>query len=272
MGMDKWNARHFARLCREHGIRGSCLTLGRQGMGFDVQDMLQLLLDFGFAERVGNEVNLAPDNPLLRRHNEARARGRDYAQDNAKDPYLDAFLLPALGFDPVHTLDASAYEGATHIHDLNLPGANLAVPQRYDAILDLGTIEHIFHVPNVLQNIFSMLNVGGFVYHVLGSNSYIDHGFYQFSPTFFLDYYSANRFKIHLLQLGRCIGKLGRDPVMYFDYVPKSLEDAVVDGIGGGAFMVLALVQKTEDSVYDQIPQQGRYSAADIWQHGKQSS
>ena len=61
-------------------------------------------------------------------------------------------------------------------------------------IIDGGTMEHIFHIPNVLNNIYRMLRVGGRIIHISPSSNYVDHGFYSFSPTLFYDFYQTNKF------------------------------------------------------------------------------
>lgn len=101
--------------------------------------------------------------------------------DHQWEDYIDAFLREYLGATSVTVLDASPYEGADTIHDMNNP-----VPptwhSRYDAIVDGGTLEHIFNVPSAFTNIADMLKVGGTVFLNTPANNMMGHGFYQFSP------------------------------------------------------------------------------------------
>lgn len=90
-------------------------------------------------------------------------------------------LLTHFGAEKVDSVDASPYEGCTKIFDLNKP-CDIG---KYDFILDGGTIEHIFNVPQVLDNIISSLNVGGIFCSVTTNNNFSGHGFYQFSPELF---------------------------------------------------------------------------------------
>ena len=59
--------------------------------------------------------------------------------------------------------------------------------------LDPGTLEHIFLPHNMLQSILRNLALKGIAYH---SNplSAVNHGFFNFSPTYLLDFYMANGF------------------------------------------------------------------------------
>ena len=59
-----------------------------------------------------------------------------------------------------------------------------------------GTLEHVFHVPNALANLNAMLKPSGAILHVLPCNNWVDHGFYQFSPTLMFDYYAALQFEV----------------------------------------------------------------------------
>uniref|UniRef100_A0A6C0K7R4 Methyltransferase n=1 Tax=viral metagenome TaxID=1070528 RepID=A0A6C0K7R4_9ZZZZ len=74
-------------------------------------------------------------------------------------------LFRDLGYEIVESLDNSAYEGATRIHNMN---REIPAPvARYDYIYDGGTIEHIFNCPgmefiNSVRNSFyrrSILNM-----------------------------------------------------------------------------------------------------------------
>lgn len=95
--------------------------------------------------------------------------------------YCDDGLREALGIAELDTMDASGYEGASLIHDLNTPvGADLE--QRFDAVIDGGSLEHIFNVSTALANLMRMARVGGVVYLSNPANNLCGHGFFQFSP------------------------------------------------------------------------------------------
>ena len=77
--------------------------------------------------------------------------------------------------------------------DLNLPHD---LGEQFDAIINLGTAEHIFNVYQVFKSMHDWLKVGGRMYHNLPMYGEIDHGFYNFHPTLFWDLAFANQYKI----------------------------------------------------------------------------
>jgi hypothetical protein len=95
--------------------------------------------------------------------------------------YSDQFLRQFLGVDSLSVLDYSTYEGADVIHDLNEP-----IPPGlcgyFDAVIDSGSLEHIFNFPIAIANLMNMLKVGGNIFLTLPANNLCGHGFYQFSP------------------------------------------------------------------------------------------
>jgi hypothetical protein len=99
-----------------------------------------------------------------------------------------------IGFDEVHTLDVSPHQGATHIHDLNNPlPAELA--GQYDMAISGGTLEHVFDVASALRCLAGLAKVGGLIMCGAPVNNWIDHGFYQISPTLKFDFFHANQFQ-----------------------------------------------------------------------------
>lgn len=118
---------------------------------------------------------------------------RNYKSVNKKVPdlrevlYADMFMLDCGWTTKADILDISNYEGANLIYDLN---HKIDLGLTYDLIIDGGTVEHIFNVPLVLENISSFLKVGGRVLHFNPANNQMGHGMYQFSPEFFSSVYS----------------------------------------------------------------------------------
>ena len=123
-----------------------------------------------------------------------RQRGRDdiasRIANEASDGYCESVLRSAFDAKTVHSLDASGYENASIVHDMNTP---IGVHDPYSVILDLGTLEHVFNVPVALDNIAALCAPGGTIMHALPSNNCCGHGFYQFSPELFFQVYSEAR-------------------------------------------------------------------------------
>jgi len=89
----------------------------------------------------------------------------------------------------VDSIDASNYENASIIHDMNNPlPENLR--QQYDTIIDAGTLEHIYNIPQALENCSLLCKPGGQIIHMLPANNFCGHGFWQVSPELFLSLYT----------------------------------------------------------------------------------
>jgi hypothetical protein len=144
-------------LTKRHGLHGSVCTLGVQEVPFAFQDLQRAL-----------------DMPL-----------------GGRGPVTVSDVFSSLGFSSLEALDFSDHEGAEHIFDLNNAALPSGLHNRYDLVYNGGTLEHIFHVPNALMNISKMVRAGGTVVHLLPCNNWVEHGFYQISPTLMFDYYAA---------------------------------------------------------------------------------
>jgi hypothetical protein len=109
-----------------------------------------------------------------------RMFGSRTAPITRRDGWAEPFFQ-ALGARTVDSVDASAFEGATLVHDLNQP-----IPaewrDRYTVVFDGGTLEHVFNAPQAFKNCMDLLEVGGTFVQATPANNYMGHGFYQFSP------------------------------------------------------------------------------------------
>jgi SAM-dependent methyltransferase len=102
--------------------------------------------------------------------------------------YADS-LIEALGATDVEALDASNYEGATRLHDLNEP-VPASWHEQFDLVFDGGTLEHVFNFPVALKNCMQMVKPNGRFVAVTMPNNWCGHGFYQFSPELFFRAFS----------------------------------------------------------------------------------
>jgi hypothetical protein len=97
----------------------SCLTLGRQHYFPGDTETRALLSQFG----------------LDPRHSPKLFTGE---RPRYSEPFWEA-----IGVERLETMDASGFEGATLVHDLNRPVPPHLVEQ-FDAVCDAGTLERIF--------------------------------------------------------------------------------------------------------------------------------
>ena len=117
--------------------------------------------------------------------------GANWAEPTLEAPSTGGFK--SLGCNQVESIDFYPDEGATHVVDLNRP-INEKYKQAFDLIYDGGTLEHCFDIAQVLRNTAHMLKTGGRIIHHVPTNNWVDHGFYQVSPTLFFDFYEAAGF------------------------------------------------------------------------------
>lgn len=146
----------------------SFLMLGKQEMHLDREFMIVL-----------QESGLIEDISLF---------GEDELNDSIQ-------FFKKIGFKEVHALDVSGYEQADIIFNLNdkLPGE---LENRFDMVYDGGVIEHVFDVANAFLNICRMAKVGGYIFNCNPVYNYIHNTFWNISPEMFLDFYSANDYKM----------------------------------------------------------------------------
>lgn len=123
-----------------------------------------------------------------------RARGReDLAQRIATMPadgYCEALIETAFEAKAVCSVDASDYEQAAIVHDMNTP---LEPKEHFSVVLDFGTLEHVFNLPVAFDNVAKLASNGGYILHMLPGNNLVGHGFYQFSPELFFQIYAPER-------------------------------------------------------------------------------
>jgi hypothetical protein len=95
--------------------------------------------------------------------------------------YAERFWREVIGVRVLDTIDKSDYEGASIIHDLNQP-VSPELWEKYDSVVEAGSLEHIFNFPIAIANLMRMVKVGGTVFLTTVANNLCGHGFYQFSP------------------------------------------------------------------------------------------
>lgn len=92
-------------------------------------------------------------------------------------------VLRALGCEELTCSDASPYEGADLIIDLNDPPHE--PPGQFDLVLECGTLEHVYFAPAALRFLARLVTPGGVLLAVAPCDGWAGHGFYQFSPEWF---------------------------------------------------------------------------------------
>ncbi len=176
----------------------------------------------------------------------------------------DRSLFEALGFSEVAALDASDFEGAEIVHDLNQPVSD-SLRARWDLVFNGGTLEHVFDVRAALRNVAELVRPGGRAIHIAPVSNQIDHGFYCFSPTLLLDWAEANRWTVRTAYVFQARDFEAPWTVYAyeagaFDAIVSRFHDVRASGVTmAGLWFCL---EKTEAATSDAVPQQGAYRRA----------
>jgi SAM-dependent methyltransferase len=166
-------------------------------MGIDLHNLALLAhaqdLGASFTRTIGiGRQAVFVDARELEQHRRLRALPllREAPRAAGAPRYFEPLLQQWLAAERVDSVDASAYENATLLHDMNLPLPTTGVARgSYDAVLDFGCLEHVFDFPTAWRNCIDLCKVGGHVLHSLPANNLVGHGFYQFSPELFFNLY-----------------------------------------------------------------------------------
>ncbi len=233
-------------LIREHARKpftGPVLTLGRQCMYVTLGDVQALMRAEGLEPRpLVSEADRYTNIPSWQDGPQAR-----FTSDRA--------FWQVLADLDVTTLDVSTYEEADIICDLNQP-LPAELEHRFDLIVDGGTLEHVFDVRQALMNINRMLRPGGRIIHMSPASNYLEHGFYQFSPTAFFDYYGTNGFaQPSCLVADQDAGDPSYHEWAFRDWNP--LRPQAI--LSPHPLLLIFRAEKQADSTVDRIPQQGEY-------------
>jgi len=105
--------------------------------------------------------------------------------------YADLLIKKYLDIKELKIIDYSDYEGATIKLDLNFPIPN-HLHNKFDVLIDGGTIEHIFNFPIAIKNYMNMIKMNGSIFIFTNANNHFGHGFYQFSPELFFRIFNEN--------------------------------------------------------------------------------
>ncbi|MBI3793700.1 MAG: class I SAM-dependent methyltransferase [Nitrospinae bacterium] len=171
----------------------------------------------------------------------------------------DVMLFKSLGFDSVSSVDLVEADDPTHVFDLNEPAPE-ALREKFDCVFDGGTAEHVFNVPQLLRNMHFMLKPGGIIVHASPSSNHVDHGFHMFSPTFFYDYYTVNKYEVLQSYLFEYDPHKKFRPWNVYNYSPGSIDDLSIGGWDGvDALGIWFVARKKENSSSNVVPVQSFY-------------
>ena len=234
MGISRTAFNCLLDIYREPNQQGSVVQIGKQDVSLSADAVLSCSANFG-RQKIANQLIKS-------------ACSID-----------DELIFRILGFDAIESIDACNHEGASFVHDLNLP-----LPQglhnKYDLVYDGGSSEHVFDFPQVLRNYFALCKPGGMIAHAIPANNHMEHGFYMFSPTLLWDYYTANQFEIvrsYLIEYRAHRAEAGGSSRIW-EYKPGSIQNWCY-GWSGKNVLLWFVVRKLAHSTCSVTPQQSFY-------------
>jgi len=168
------------------------------GIGPPAVELYRTLRDSGHLKGLKKVIELgSQDIPL-----------HDWHQNWAKDfiasvggPRNDAPLTAeqfhkGLGFTDYACIDADGNNGA-HVFDLNLDLRDAyGFTEKFDLVTNHGTSEHVFNQFQCFKNVHELLRVGGVALHVLPFEGYLNHGYFNYQPSMFVDMAIANQYEL----------------------------------------------------------------------------
>ncbi|RMH23065.1 MAG: class I SAM-dependent methyltransferase [Acidobacteria bacterium] len=251
MGIPRGSARLLLEEARRRPFRGALLELGKMQVFFGADELARWAQQHRVALAEVPQLSLSADPRLA-----------------AQGCLSDRSFFSLLGFDEVTSADISRWEGADVTWDFNQP-APAELHQRFDAVYEGGTLQHVFDLPQALENVFQVLKPGGRVIHGMSpSSNHVDHGFYMFSPTFFADYYAANGFTIEKFYFFDYVpywidGRFYSTRWRIRPYRPGCLDHLSYGRWGGRQTGLFVVATKGENATGHVRPQQGAYRA--VW-------
>lgn len=206
--------------------------------------------DVQLKELLNDIVRLVPDE------NEQKAlmeRLRTIVSENKSTAAFDIvklFYRIFLDYSHYEAIDYHGTEKAKRL-DLNLP---VDMGRQYDMVINIGTAEHVFNVMQFFKTVHDLTVPGGLMIHEMPFNGWVDHGFYNFQPTFYFDLAAANGYTIELMLCGI---------LTPFKAIQVTSRDAIADWIKSNKVpsecMLSAALRKPEKPADFKIPMQGYY-------------
>lgn len=185
MGLTATNLKFIIKKKKLYKFSGPVLTFGNQDIYATEKDIVDWL----------NSENIKfkkPPHILYSTSSDVPKINRNAAN------YIHAitfFEFIGINKKNYYDIDKFAFDKPRIIHDLQYP-MNQKYHNFFNLIIDSGTLEHIFDIRSVMENIVKITKPGGYVLQFIPAQNFLNHGFYQFSPTFFYDFYESNGFQV----------------------------------------------------------------------------
>jgi len=214
----------------------------------------QLEVDFEKVLTIGRQMLYLKEREMDHLLDQAGFPDKDRPGGPVNGSYAEPFLK-LLGAGTTDSLDASAYEEATLIHDLNLPLPE-KMRSRYSLVIDGGSLEHVFNFPEAIRNCMNLVQVGGHYLGITPANNFLGHGFYQFSPELYYRIFTeANGFAMVKMYLFA-----DRKKTTFYEVLdPLVLKQRVIMANASPSYLFVLAQKTAEKEVFETVPQQSDY-------------
>jgi hypothetical protein len=240
---------------KKHPIRGDVLTLGQQSIHATLDEVKTLF------EKNGVISKKLPENF------DTKNKIPGWKETGYQNYTNCQAVLRLLGAKKVFSADISSYENPEILMDFNAP-VDKKYYNRFDTILDIGTLEHVFNIPQAFENIKLMLKPGGTVilgYPLAGT---INHGFYQICPTLLYDYFSTNGFEnFDFFILNGSNINYEKKAKIYQCKQPAFTENLIINSKTGLEVTFFATKSANKNGPVQKIPVQTEYTTSSYWQN-----
>jgi len=185
MGLTPPSLKYIIKAKKKYQIKGPVLTFGNQDIYATSSHVSKWIKNERLPLNLPEKIHYSTSRTMAEINKES-------------ERFIHAktfFEMIGIAESQYYDIDKFNFDKPRILHDLEKP-----FPAKYHnffrLIIDSGTMEHIFDIKAVMENIVKITKVGGYVLQMLPANNFLNHGFYQFSPTLFYDFYTNNGFEI----------------------------------------------------------------------------
>lgn len=230
-------------------------------MGLDINGVKLLLharqfdVNFKRVITIGRQMLYVKQRDLKRMLMQAGLSGMSGEEELGSGSYAESFLKH-LGAEITDSLDASAYEQASIIHDLNQPLPE-EMYSRYSLVIDGGSMEHVFDFPMAVKNCMDLLEETGCYIGITPANNFLGHGFYQFSPELYFRVFSPdNGFRVLKMYL---YADRKKNASFYEVRDPLEIRQRVIMANASPSYLFVLAQKTAKKDVFAITPQQSDY-------------
>jgi len=161
------------------------------------------------------------------------------------------FYRVFLNYRDTVAIDFGGTEKALKL-DLNQP---ISLGREFDVVYNGGTAEHVFNVWQFFKTVHDHTACGGLMIHGAPFTGWLDHGFFNFNPTFFWDLAAANGYVVQLF----LYTELAPLKIITISHREQLAEMAIAGQIGTNSNIYVVFKKPDENRLFI-TPQQGYYA------------